>query len=79
MHHIVFSQLPTVSFEDLTAKVLVKTMDTATPNAERLEFGIVYKTPEGQVTWVGWWDAFFFGGQEEGWYLRCFVQVGFNG
>eukprot|EP00913_Durusdinium_trenchii_P015685 g14740.t1 len=33
---------------DLTAKVLVKTMDTASPTAERLEFGIVYKTPEGQ-------------------------------
>ena len=35
---------------DLTAKVLVKTMDTASPRAERLEFGIVYKTPEGQVS-----------------------------
>jgi len=34
---------------ELTAKVLVKTMDTASPTAERLEFGIVYKTPEGQV------------------------------
>eukprot|EP00913_Durusdinium_trenchii_P029514 g27666.t1 len=30
--------------------VLVKTMDTASPTAERLEFGIVYKTPEGQVS-----------------------------
>ena len=36
--------------EELTAKVLVKTMDTASPTAERLEFGIVYKTPEGQVS-----------------------------
>ena len=35
--------------EELTAKVLVKTMDTASPTAERLEFGVVYKTPEGQV------------------------------
>lgn len=26
---------------ELTAKVLVKTMDTASPTAERLEFGIV--------------------------------------
>lgn len=34
---------------ELTAKVLVKTMDTASPTAERLEFGVVYKTPEGQV------------------------------
>eukprot|EP00933_Yihiella_yeosuensis_P003830 TRINITY_DN1071_c0_g1_i1.p1 TRINITY_DN1071_c0_g1~~TRINITY_DN1071_c0_g1_i1.p1 ORF type:complete len:285 (-),score=77.11 TRINITY_DN1071_c0_g1_i1:119-874(-) len=34
---------------ELTAKVLVKTMDTAAPTAERLEFGIVEKTPEGQV------------------------------
>eukprot|EP00435_Cladocopium_sp_Y103_P033694 s2932_g8.t1 len=34
---------------ELTAKVLVKTMDTASPTAERLEFGIVYKTPEGHV------------------------------
>jgi len=34
---------------ELTAKTLVKTMDTASPTAERLEFGIVYKTPEGQV------------------------------
>ena len=25
-------------------------MDTASPTAERLEFGIVYKTPEGQAT-----------------------------
>ena len=28
----------------------VKTMDTASPTADRLEFGIVYKTPEGQAT-----------------------------
>eukprot|EP00933_Yihiella_yeosuensis_P028798 TRINITY_DN22610_c0_g1_i1.p1 TRINITY_DN22610_c0_g1~~TRINITY_DN22610_c0_g1_i1.p1 ORF type:complete len:255 (-),score=53.60 TRINITY_DN22610_c0_g1_i1:193-957(-) len=34
---------------ELTAKVLVKTMDTATPTAERLEFGVVYKTESGQV------------------------------
>ena len=27
-------------------------MDTASPTAERLEFGIVYKTPEGQVAWL---------------------------
>jgi len=31
----------------LAAKVLVKTMDTATPNAEKLEFGIVEMTPQG--------------------------------
>jgi 20S proteasome subunit alpha 3 len=31
----------------LTAKVLVKTMDTATPNAEKLEFGVVKMTPQG--------------------------------
>jgi len=32
---------------ELAAKVLVKTMDTATPNAEKLEFGVVQMTPEG--------------------------------
>lgn len=32
---------------ELTAKVLVKTMDTATPNAEKLEFSIVQMTPNG--------------------------------
>jgi len=31
----------------LTAKVLTKTMDTATPNAEKLEFGVVEMTPNG--------------------------------
>merc|ERR1712203_924993 len=34
---------------ELTAKVLTKTMDTATPNAEKLEFGVVEKTESGQV------------------------------
>ncbi|CAE8627030.1 unnamed protein product [Polarella glacialis] len=34
---------------ELAAKVLVKTMDTAAPTAERLEFGIVQRTPEGQI------------------------------
>jgi 20S proteasome subunit alpha 3 len=34
---------------ELTAKVLVKTMDTASPNAEKLEFCVVEKTPEGKV------------------------------
>merc|ERR1719378_791038 len=34
---------------ELTAKVLVKTMDTANPNAEKLEFGIVEKTASGKV------------------------------
>jgi len=34
---------------ELTAKVLVKTMDTASPNAEKLEFAVVEKTPEGKV------------------------------
>jgi len=34
---------------ELTAKVLTKTMDTANPNAEKLEFGIVEKTESGQV------------------------------
>jgi len=32
---------------ELAAKVLVKTMDTATPNAEKLEFGVVQMTPQG--------------------------------
>jgi 20S proteasome subunit alpha 3 len=32
---------------ELTAKVLTKTMDTATPNAEKLEFGVVQMTPNG--------------------------------
>jgi len=32
---------------ELAAKVLVKTMDTATPNAEKVEFGIVKMTPNG--------------------------------
>jgi len=32
---------------ELAAKVLTKTMDTATPNAEKLEFGVVKMTPEG--------------------------------
>merc|ERR1712129_632700 len=34
---------------ELTAKVLTKTMDTANPNAEKLEFGVVEKTASGQV------------------------------
>mmetsp|Transcript_44660 Transcript_44660/g.128159 ORF Transcript_44660/g.128159 Transcript_44660/m.128159 type:complete len:252 (-) Transcript_44660:123-878(-) len=34
---------------ELTAKVLTKTMDTASPNAEKLEFGIVEKTESGKV------------------------------
>jgi len=34
---------------ELTAKVLTKTMDTANPNAEKLEFGIVEKTEAGVV------------------------------
>eukprot|EP00413_Alexandrium_margalefii_P000251 CAMPEP_0204516842 /NCGR_PEP_ID=MMETSP0661-20131031/3357_1 /ASSEMBLY_ACC=CAM_ASM_000606 /TAXON_ID=109239 /ORGANISM="Alexandrium margalefi, Strain AMGDE01CS-322" /LENGTH=260 /DNA_ID=CAMNT_0051522219 /DNA_START=64 /DNA_END=846 /DNA_ORIENTATION=+ len=34
---------------ELAAKVLVKTMDTANPNAEKLEFGVVEKTEAGQV------------------------------
>lgn len=34
---------------ELAAKVLVKTIDTTSPNAEKLEFGIVEKTPSGQV------------------------------
>jgi len=32
---------------ELAAKVLVKTMDTATPNAEKIEFGLVQMTPNG--------------------------------
>jgi len=32
---------------ELAAKVLVKTMDTATPNAEKIEFGVVQMTPQG--------------------------------
>merc|ERR1712195_338081 len=32
---------------ELAAKVLTKTMDTATPNAEKLEFGVVKMTPDG--------------------------------
>jgi 20S proteasome subunit alpha 3 len=34
---------------ELAAKVLTKTMDTANPNAEKLEFGVVEKTESGQV------------------------------
>jgi len=34
---------------ELTAKVLVKTMDTANPNADKIEFGIVEKTASGKV------------------------------
>lgn len=34
---------------ELAAKVLVKTMDTANPNAEKLEFGVVEKTSSGEV------------------------------
>jgi len=34
---------------DLAAKTLVKTMDTATPTAEKLEFGVVERTSSGQV------------------------------
>jgi 20S proteasome subunit alpha 3 len=32
---------------ELAAKVLTKTMDTATPNADKLEFGVVSMTPQG--------------------------------
>lgn len=32
---------------ELAAKVLVKTMDTATPNSEKVEIGVVKMTPEG--------------------------------
>merc|ERR1712137_1467083 len=34
---------------ELTAKVLTKTMDTANPTAEKLEFGLVEMTESGQV------------------------------
>jgi len=34
---------------ELAAKALTKTMDTATPNAEKLEFGVVEKTSSGQI------------------------------
>merc|ERR1712176_1097025 len=34
---------------ELAAKVLVKTMDTANPNAEKLEFAVVEETESGQV------------------------------
>jgi len=34
---------------ELTAKVLTKTMDTASPNAEKLEFAVVEKTSSGQI------------------------------
>jgi len=34
---------------ELTAKVLTKTMDTANPTAEKLEFGVVERTTDGQV------------------------------
>lgn len=34
---------------ELAAKVLVKTMDAAQPNAERLEMGVVEKTESGQI------------------------------
>jgi len=34
---------------ELTAKVLIKTMDTASPNAEKLEFAVVEKTESGKV------------------------------
>mmetsp|Transcript_70228 Transcript_70228/g.183097 ORF Transcript_70228/g.183097 Transcript_70228/m.183097 type:complete len:82 (+) Transcript_70228:1-246(+) len=34
---------------ELTAKVLTKTMDTANPTAEKLEFGVVERTPQGEV------------------------------
>jgi len=34
---------------ELAAKVLVKTIDTANPTAEKLEFGVVEKTSAGQV------------------------------
>merc|ERR1711865_54277 len=39
--------LSTQAALELTAKVLTKTMDTATPNAEKLEFGVVKMTPDG--------------------------------
>jgi len=34
---------------ELAAKTLIKTMDTASPNAEKLEFGVVERTSSGQV------------------------------
>jgi len=34
---------------DLAAKVLTKTMDTANPNSEKLEFGVVERTESGQA------------------------------
>jgi len=34
---------------ELAAKVLTKTMDTANPNSEKLEFGVVEKTESGQI------------------------------
>merc|ERR1719401_1086222 len=34
---------------DLAAKVLYKTMDTATPNATKIEMGMIEKLPSGQV------------------------------
>merc|ERR1712151_182081 len=34
---------------ELAAKVLTKTMDTANPNSEKLEFGVVETTESGQV------------------------------
>merc|ERR1719379_1602353 len=34
---------------DLTAKVLVKTMDTATPDASKIEMGVVEKLPNGDI------------------------------
>merc|ERR1711972_288490 len=34
---------------ELAAKVLTKTMDTANPTAEKLEFGVVERTESGQV------------------------------
>jgi len=34
---------------ELSSKILIKTMDTASPNAEKLEFGILKKESSGQV------------------------------
>jgi len=34
---------------ELAAKVLTKTMDTATPNAEKIEMGVIEKIPSGLV------------------------------
>lgn len=34
---------------ELTAKVLVKTMDTAAPNAEKIEFGVVEAPDHGEI------------------------------